>query len=38
LDVSWGKHAGKQVIIDTLELDDELWEEHKDLSLFCHSE
>ena len=34
LDESWGKHVGKQVIIDTLELDDELWEEHKKQSLF----
>lgn len=38
LDASWGKHAGKQVIIDTMQLDDELWIEYKDEPLLCHSE
>jgi methionyl-tRNA formyltransferase len=33
LDDSRGKHAGKQIIIDTLELDETLWEAHKDSPL-----
>jgi len=34
LDKSRGKHAGKQIIIDTLELDETFWEAHKDQPLF----
>ncbi len=34
LDESRGKHAGKQIIIDTLELDEILWETHKNQPLF----
>jgi methionyl-tRNA formyltransferase len=33
LDDSRGKHAGKQIIIDTLELDDALYEAHKNQPL-----
>lgn len=37
LDDSRGKHAGKQIIIDMLQLDESLWNNSKDLPLFIHS-
>ncbi len=37
LDDSRGKHAGKQIIIDTLQLDETLWEANKDRPLFTSS-
>jgi methionyl-tRNA formyltransferase len=35
LDESWGKHAGKQIIIDTLQLDEIKREANKDLPLLA---